>query len=113
MRSTHQMVRMAHPTNVLRSWNPRRFSPSAPPRQPKNRNLPASVYNLSEAPLPHAAPSLIAVTHVAERLTTELLGEEDLDVGSSHYESALIYLGIDETELEELRDELVAALNNE
>lgn len=49
--------------------------------------------------------SLIAIVHVAERLTAELLGEEDTEVGCL-CEDAIAYLGLDKDDLHDLKDNL-------
>ncbi|BCB27580.1 HDOD domain-containing protein [Sulfurimicrobium lacus] len=70
------------------------------------------LYDLPEETLPAAALSLIAVTHIAEHLANEMLGEEDLEVGSVHYERALAHFGIGELELADIREDLEIALND-
>lgn len=54
--------------------------------------------------------TLIAVTHVAEHLTNEFYGERDVEVGEHLFAKALAHLGIHDGDLEELREDLFAAL---
>jgi len=61
------------------------------------------VYDVSDRTLPGDALSLIAVTHVAERLIHEVLESDDLEVGAHLYGRALSYLGISEDDLDGLR----------
>ncbi|MDD5296861.1 MAG: HDOD domain-containing protein [Rhodocyclaceae bacterium] len=69
------------------------------------------VYELPAKTLPSLGLSLIAVTHVAEHLASELRQEQDLDVGEAHFNQARRHLGIDDHDMEELREELQAALS--
>lgn len=69
----------------------------------------ADVYDLSDSSLPGNALSLIAVTHIAEHLAHDLDGEVDLEVGDDLYSRALAYFGIDENEIEDLREALLMA----
>lgn len=66
----------------------------------------ADVYDLHDKALPGGALSLIAVTHVAERLTSESPDGVDLEVSDNHYDRALEYLGISECELEDIAEKL-------
>ncbi len=66
------------------------------------------VYNLPEKTLPGSALSLIAVTHVAERLFGEPNGDVHNEVSDEHYQKALDHLGISVEELEEIRESLSA-----
>ena len=68
------------------------------------------VFGLPESALPREALPLIAVTHVAEYLTAEILEEADTDVGPVMYAKALAYLGVTEADASELRDDLEQAL---
>lgn len=68
------------------------------------------VYELPDQSLPGSALSLIAVTHIAEHLTAEELGEHDFEVGIELFEKALTFIGISENELDELRQRVVLAL---
>lgn len=65
------------------------------------------VYHLPEKTLPGAAISLIAVTHVAERLLCEQSEKANLEVSDEHFEHALDYLGISFEELDEIRELLL------
>ena len=64
------------------------------------------VYHLPETVLPGSAVSLIAVTHVAERLIAHSSEHVDFEVSDIHYQHALAHLGISEIELEEIRESL-------
>lgn len=68
------------------------------------------VYELPDRTLPGSAMSLIAVTHIAEHLTAEVLGERDFEVGVDLFEKALAFIGVSENELDELRERVVLAL---
>jgi HD-like signal output (HDOD) protein len=68
------------------------------------------VYELPDQSLPGSALSLIAVTHIAEHLTAEELGEHDFEVGIELFEKALTFIGISENELDELRQRVALAL---
>ena len=70
----------------------------------------ADAYDLPDRTLPGGALSLIAVTHVAEHLAAEALGYSDLEVGQTLYERALGYLGIEESEMDELRSRVTTAI---
>lgn len=65
------------------------------------------VYHLPEKTLPGAAISLIAVTHVAERLLCDQDKKNNLEVSDEHFEHALDYLGISFDELDEIRELLL------
>lgn len=65
------------------------------------------VYHLPEKTLPGAAISLIAVTHVAERLLSDLHKKVHFEVSDEHFEHALDHLGISLEELEEIREVLL------
>lgn len=67
-------------------------------------------YDLPDRTLPGGALSFIAVTHVAEHLIAEVLGYSDLEVGSALYARALDYLGIAESEMDELRALVTASI---
>lgn len=67
------------------------------------------VYDLPDHSLPGSALSLIAVTHIAEHLANDIDGEVDLEVGDDLYARALAHFGIDENEIEDLREALVQA----
>ncbi len=68
------------------------------------------VYDLPDHILPGGVVSLIAVTHVAERLSCEAFGKEDLEVGDVLYARACAHLGISHEELERLAEDLQSAL---
>lgn len=71
-----------------------------------------AVYELSEQSLPPGALSLIAVSQVAERLVTEVLGDGELDVGADLFEHALAFLGIAGDELDDLRHQVAPLLDD-
>ncbi len=62
------------------------------------------VYHLPEKTLPGAAISLIAVTHVAERLLAGSNENADFEVSDEHFSHALDYLGICFDELDDIRE---------
>ncbi|HCI52269.1 MAG TPA: hypothetical protein DE312_02880 [Gallionella sp.] len=64
----------------------------------------SNVYQLPEATLAGASVSLIAVTHVAERLIAELNENANFEVSDEHYQEALHHLSITIEELEEIRE---------
>jgi HD-like signal output (HDOD) protein len=68
------------------------------------------VHEMPSKTLPSLGLSLIAVTQVAEHLLSALRQEQDLDVGEALFAQACKHLGIDEHELEGLREELQAIL---
>lgn len=68
------------------------------------------LYDLPEETLPAAARSLIAITQIAEHLANEMAGEDDLEVGGTHYQRALEHFGIGELELADIREDLDLAL---
>lgn len=63
----------------------------------------AEVYDPGKPFLEDQALSLIAVTHVAERLVLESSGEADIEVGLM-YPQAMTYLGLSEDDIHDLRD---------
>lgn len=69
----------------------------------------ADVYDLPDQTLPGSVLSLIAVTHIAEYLANDIDGEVDLEVGANFYARALAHFGIDESEIEDLREALIMA----
>jgi HD-like signal output (HDOD) protein len=69
-------------------------------------------YDLPDRTLPGGAVSLIAVTHVAERLLGEHLNEADIEVGSYLFEKACDFLGISVDDLDRLRARVVSAIEN-
>jgi HD-like signal output (HDOD) protein len=70
-------------------------------------------YELPDKTLPGGALSFIAVTQVAEHITHELLGENDLEVGAELYQKALAHLGIGEDELDELKARVAEAIGSD
>lgn len=69
------------------------------------------VYDLPDRTLPGAALSLIATTQIAERLSNEMLGLEDLEVGDGLFEHALAHFGINEDDLAQMREDLEATIS--
>lgn len=65
------------------------------------------VYHLPEKTLPGAALSLIAVTHVAERLLAGKNTNAHYEVSDEHFEHALDHLGISFDELDDIRELLM------
>jgi HD-like signal output (HDOD) protein len=68
------------------------------------------VYELPDKTLPSTALSFIAVTQVAEHISHELLGENDLEVGTELFEKALAHLGIGQEEFDDLRARVAEAI---
>lgn len=64
----------------------------------------ADVYDLPDSTLPGGAVSLIAATHIAERLAAQIDGEVDIEVGEEVFFRALGHFGIDDEELETTRE---------
>jgi HD-like signal output (HDOD) protein len=64
------------------------------------------IYDLHESVLPSEAVSLIATTHVAERLLALNSDNDNLEVSDEHFEQALDHLDICIEELEEIRETL-------
>jgi len=50
------------------------------------------------------------VTQIAEHLMNEILDDQDLEVGQQLFEKAQAYLGISETDFDELRQRIEAAI---
>ncbi|MBK8018066.1 MAG: HDOD domain-containing protein [Betaproteobacteria bacterium] len=71
----------------------------------------ADVYDLPDTTLPGGSLSLIACVHVAEHMISELLGEKDYEVGDHLYERGIAHLGIAQEDMEQLREDIVAAMN--
>jgi HD-like signal output (HDOD) protein len=68
-------------------------------------------YELPDQSLPGGALSLIAVTHVAEHLLSEIHDDCDLEVGNQLFVKAVAHLGITDNDLDDLRhrvEEIVA-----
>ena len=63
--------------------------------------------------LPGGALAFIAVTQAAEYLMTELLNDTDIEVGHELFEKAQDYLGISESDLDDLRQRVAAAIEGE
>ena len=70
-------------------------------------------YELPDRTLPGGALAFIAVTQVAEYLMTELLNDTDIEVGHELFEKAQDYLGISESDLDDLRQRVAAAIEGE
>lgn len=68
-------------------------------------------YDLPDTTLPGGALSLIAVTHVAERLLGEAL-DDDVEVGDDLFRRALAFLGVSGDDLDELRHCVAAAIES-
>ena len=68
------------------------------------------VYELSDPTLPGGALALIAVTHIAEHLSIEAQGDRDIEVGPELFRKALAYLGIPDCEVDDLRQQVQAVL---
>ena len=70
----------------------------------------ADAYELPDQTLPGSALSLIAVTHVAEHLIARIRQENDYEVGADLFEKALSFIGVSDTELDDLQQRVEAAL---
>lgn len=68
-------------------------------------------YDLPDRTLPGGAVSLIAVTQVAEHLLSEILDDCDLEVGAQLFAKALDYLGVSESDLDDLRSRVAEAVS--
>lgn len=68
-------------------------------------------YELPDRTLPGGALALIAVTQVSECLIAEILGDGDLEVGPQLFAKALDYLGISESDLDDLRSRIAEAVS--
>lgn len=77
----------------------------------RNHHEPA-VYDLPHTEISSIGLTMVAVTHVAEHLVADILGETDLEVGTALFQRALKHLGIHDTDLEELREDLQRSLND-
>lgn len=73
----------------------------------------ADAYELPDQTLPGSALSLIAVTHVAEHLIARIRQENDYEVGVDLFDKALSFIGISDTELDDLQQRVEAALADE
>lgn len=73
----------------------------------------ADAYELPDQTLPGSALSLIAVTHVAEHLIARIRQENDYEVGADLFEKALSFIGVSDTELDDLQQRVEAALADE
>jgi HD-like signal output (HDOD) protein len=60
-------------------------------------------YELPDETLPVSALSLIAVTHIAQHLISEMLGERDSEVGEVLYANAMTFIGLSDNEIDDLR----------
>lgn len=69
------------------------------------------VYDLPDRTLPGTSVSLIAATHVAEHLVSEMAGERDYEVGDVLFERALGHFGISEHDLDQLREDLAGTID--
>jgi len=71
------------------------------------------LYDLPDKTLPDGALSLIAVTQIAERIVSENDGREDLEVGDALFARAAAHFGIDEEELDALREAILSAASDD
>ena len=67
-------------------------------------------YELPDKTLPGSALSLIAVTHIAQRLISEMLGERDCEVGKTLFAKAMDFIGLSDNELDDLRPQVEMTL---
>lgn len=70
-------------------------------------------YDLPDRTLPGGALAFIAVTQVAEHLMAEVLNDHDIEVGGTLFEKALDYLGISESDLDDLRQRVTATIEGD
>ena len=61
------------------------------------------LYDLPDETLPGGARSLIAITHIAEHLLSEIEGSTDIEVGDGCFERALAHFGFDLQDVDALR----------
>jgi len=69
------------------------------------------VYDLRDTTLPGNSLSLIATTHIAERLIGQILGEKEYEVGQALFDRAVVHLGLSSEDLEDAHEDMVQALN--
>jgi HD-like signal output (HDOD) protein len=69
------------------------------------------VYHLPEATLHGNSLSLIATTHIAERLIGQILGEKEYEVGQALFDRAVVHLGLSSEDLEDVHEDMIVALN--
>lgn len=69
------------------------------------------VYNLPDATLHGNSLSLIATTHIAERLIGQILGEKEYEVGQALFDRAVVHLGLSSEDLEDVHEDMIQALN--
>ncbi len=62
--------------------------------------------------MPGGALGLIAVTQVAEHLIGEVLNGQDIEVGDELFVKALAYLGISDSDLDDLQCRVAEALED-
>jgi HD-like signal output (HDOD) protein len=67
------------------------------------------VYSLEDRFLPEPARGLIACTHVAEHVLSELNMEQDMEVGEL-YEQALAFLGLHHEDIQDMMEDLSEAI---
>ncbi len=90
----------------------------------RNWGLPASVgqairfhhdpdaYELPDSTLPGNSVSLIAITHLAEHILSEVSGEQDLEVGDVLFEKALTHFGISGEDVDQLRESIALVVDD-
>jgi HD-like signal output (HDOD) protein len=69
------------------------------------------VYSLPDTTLQGSSLSLIATTHIAERLIGQLLGEKEYEVGQALFDRAVTHLGLSTEDLEDVHEDMIQALN--
>ncbi len=69
------------------------------------------VYHLPDATLHGNSLSLIATTHIAERLIGQILGEKEYEVGQALFDRAVVHLGLSSEDLEDVHEDMIQALN--
>lgn len=70
------------------------------------------VYHLPDATLHGNSLSLIATTHIAERLIGQILGENEYEVGQALFDRAVTHLGLSTEDLEDIHEDMIQALND-
>jgi HD-like signal output (HDOD) protein len=71
----------------------------------------ADLYDLPDKTLPGGAVSLIAATHIAERLAAQIDGEVDIEVGDKIFARALEHFGMDDGDLDVTREAIERAFS--
>ncbi|GBG13073.1 transcription-repair-coupling factor [Novimethylophilus kurashikiensis] len=68
------------------------------------------VYDLPETIISSGATSLVAIAHIAEYIINTSESHVDVEVGDEMYQRALVHFGVDVEDLEQFREDLLAAM---